>query len=274
MFLLPFSDNLGMIDFWERVKYLLKERKKSQEWLADTISTPKFTLYGWIKNDTIPPANMAVRIAITLETTVEELIEGKKQPRDIQAEIVIDKMEKYIEDAYRSIKYLVHTYRTSTDPIYNNSLESSSLDVKETEPAYGYFFLNDEEFRGEDMIVLPILGKTAAGMPIDAHETIQIPRRLLRGNETDFFCLQIEGYSMTEVGIDDGDHVILRRTEVPENGRIMLVQHEGKTTLKKLKIRNGITYLCWEDGSNHEPIVVDSDGFIVQGELVHIIKTL
>jgi DNA polymerase V len=78
---------------------------------------------------------------------------------------------------------------------------------------------------------------------------------------------------MTEAGIDDGDHVILRRTDVPENERIMLIQYEGQTTLKKLKIKNGITFLCWEDGSNHKPIVVNSDGYTVQGALIHIVKT-
>jgi SOS-response transcriptional repressor LexA len=214
---------------------------------------------------------MAVRIATALQTSVEELVEGKKPPKDIRAEIVIDKLAKYIEDTYQSVKDLVQTYKKGTDIELYGMPDSSYLEVREPEPVYGQFYLH--EFEGEDMIVLPILGKTAAGLPIDAQETMQIPKRLLKGDETDFFCLEIKGYSMTNAGIDDGDHVILRRTDVPENGRIMLVQHEGRTTLKKLKIKDGVTYLCWEDGSNHEPIIADSDGFTVQGSLVHIIKT-
>jgi SOS-response transcriptional repressor LexA len=269
--------------FWNRVKDLLKDKKKTQEWLADEIATPKFTLYGWIKNNTQPPVGTAVKIASVLETSVEYLVEGNP---DIQPEIVINKMENWTKDAYDAvaksyglIEDLLAKYRKiATIEKIEKSLDDS-WDVRDPEPVYnaepiyGQFFLNDKKFKGEDMIVLPILGQTAAGMPIDAQETLQFPRRLLRGNETEYFCLEIKGYSMTEAGIDDGDHVILRRTDVPENERIMLIQHEGKTTLKKLKIKNGITYLCWENGTNHEPIVVNSDGYTVQGALVHIIKT-
>jgi SOS-response transcriptional repressor LexA len=249
-----------MESYWDRVKSLLKKRKMSQETLAERINVSKFTLYSWIRNNTYPSVDAAVKMALTLGVSVEFLVSGEKPFLDQRPDTVIDKIENIIKE-YKKIK--------STD--FLSEVKEPDPDYNVSEPVYGQFYLH--EFEGEDMIVLPILGKTAAGMPIDAQETLQFPRRLLRGNDTDYFCLEVRGYSMTEAGIDDGDHVILRRTDVPENERIMLVQHEGQTTLKKLKIKNGVTFLCWEDGSNHAPIVVNSDGYTVQGALIHIIKT-
>jgi SOS-response transcriptional repressor LexA len=222
---------------------------------------------------TVPSIEKFVKVADSLKVSVSYLLFGgvdASLPKEQQD--LLERYEQLDDRGKRIAQMLVETLvkeRGSGNEYGKN--EREILETKDPEPVYGQFYLH--EFEGEDMIVLPILGKTAAGMPIDAQETIQIPRRLLKGNETDFSCLRVEGYSMTKAGIDDGDHVILRRTDIPENERIMLVQYEGKTTLKKLRIKNGITYLCWEDGSSHEPIVVNNDGFIVQGALVHIIKT-
>ena len=283
-----------MEGLWSRIDRLALEHKFTFRYMADQIDVPESTVSMWRKNQTIPKADETVRIARLFGTTVEYLITGEyeggltHEQREMitkyyaldewgkqTVQDLIDSMYERQQERWRRenldnlakdtpIEDIPNAYRDEEGSIH-------PLEVKESVPVYGQFYLH--EFEEEDMLVLPILGKTAAGTPIDAQETLQFPRRLLKGNETDYFCLEVEGYSMTEAGIDDGDHVILRRTDIPENERIMLIQHEGQTTLKKLKIKNGITYLCWENGTNHEPIVVNSDGFIVQGALVHIIKT-
>jgi SOS-response transcriptional repressor LexA len=260
-------------DIVQRIDTALALQNRTRAEVCRTLKISGSTFTEWA-DGTVPSIEKFVKVAESLKVSVSFLLFGNIDaglPEEQQN--LLERYEQLDERGKRIAQMLVETLvkERGTLPAYEEQ-DKKDQEAREPEPVYGQFYLH--EFEGEDMIVLPILGKTAAGMPIDAQETIQIPKRLLRGNETDFFCLQVEGYSMTEVGIDDGDHAILRRTEVPENGRIMLVQHEGKTTLKKLKIRNGITYLCWKDGSNHEPIVVDSDGFVVQGELVHVIKTL
>jgi SOS-response transcriptional repressor LexA len=263
-------------DIVRRVDAILTTQGRSRAEVCRSLQISNSTFTEWAKG-TVPTIEKFIKVAENLEVSVSYLLFGefdaslpKAQQDLLERYELLDERGKRIAQMF--LDTLVREKETENQKkLYEQKKDEKPLEVKDPEPIYGQFYLH--EFEGEDMIILPILEKTAAGMPTDAQETIQIPRRLLKGDETDFFCLQVKGYSMTEAGIDDGDHVILRRTNVPENEKIMLIQHEGKTTLKKLRITNGITYLCWEDGSNHEPIVVNSDGFIVQGSLVHIIKT-
>ena len=118
------------------------------------------------------------------------------------------------------------------------------------------------------------MGKIAAGVPIEiggfTGEGIPFPKLLLKGNWQDCFAVQVSGTSMTEVGINDGEYVLLKKAYEPKHNRIMLVRHEGDSTLKRIKImetkegREEIE-LCWEDGSGHS-VVVDDDDYQIQGE--------
>jgi len=78
---------------------------------------------------------------------------------------------------------------------------------------------------------------------------------------------------MTEADIKDGDHALLRHTERPQNGEIMLVRHDNSSTLKRIKIveKNGQeeVYICWEDG-NKRRVRLKGDGYEIQGLLVAI----
>jgi SOS-response transcriptional repressor LexA len=65
--------------------------------------------------------------------------------------------------------------------------------------------------------------------------------------------------------------VVIRHTEEPVNGKVMLVQYEGASTLKRLAYRGGKWHLLWDDGSDRE-IQVDSEGFQVQGLHVWTLK--
>jgi SOS-response transcriptional repressor LexA len=259
-------------DIVQRVDDILAAQGRNRAEVCRTLQISNSTFTEWQKG-TVPTIEKFVKIADNLKVSVSSLLFGDVEaglPEEQQN--LLEKYEQLDSRGKRTAQMLLETLirERELEKPYAEENEKT-LEAREPEPVYNRFYLND--FEGEDMVVLPVLGKTAAGMPIDAQETLLFPRRLLKGSESDFFCLEIEGYSMTDAGIEDGDHVILRRTDVPENGRIMLVQHEGKTTLKKLKIKNGVTYLCWENGTDHEPIVADSDDFTVQGALAHIIKT-
>lgn len=82
---------------------------------------------------------------------------------------------------------------------------------------------------------IPLYGKIAAGTPIEAiayeNETISVPFDLV--DRGDFYALKVEGESMIEAGIMDGDIAIIRRTQVAENGQIVVaLVDESEATLK------------------------------------------
>ena len=83
---------------------------------------------------------------------------------------------------------------------------------------------------------VPLLGEIAAGLPILAVENIDsyfpLPDGFF-GKGGSLFMLQVRGESMIEVGIHNGDYVIIRRQETAENGEIAAVLIENEVTLKR-----------------------------------------
>lgn len=86
-----------------------------------------------------------------------------------------------------------------------------------------------------ETVMVPLVGRVTAGAPVLAveniEETIPLPRQLVRSAEQDTFLLRVEGTSMVDAGILDGDLVIVRRQQHADNGDIVvaLVEHEDAT---------------------------------------------
>jgi SOS-response transcriptional repressor LexA len=121
---------------------------------------------------------------------------------------------------------------------------------------------------------IPFYGKAAAGRPIDINippdRVIPVPAPVLKGDKTRYFSVIIQGTSMTGAGIKDGDYAVMRRAEEPEDGKIMLVRYGNESTVKRVKMRGGKVFLCWDDGSG-EAIEVDSSEYEIQGEFVRML---
>ncbi|AKF06002.1 transcriptional repressor LexA [Sandaracinus amylolyticus] len=97
----------------------------------------------------------------------------------------------------------------------------------------------EAEAANDDMIEIPILGRVAAGLPIEAIEhhggdTVRIDRMLLgrgaRGG--DVFGLRIQGESMIEAGIHDGDYVFVRKQAQAARGTIVIAMVGDEATCK------------------------------------------
>ncbi|MDD3822931.1 MAG: transcriptional repressor LexA [Sphaerochaetaceae bacterium] len=92
-----------------------------------------------------------------------------------------------------------------------------------------------------ETISIPVLGSTAAGMPILAEENkeydLQVPASLIPGKGP-YFALHIEGDSMIEAGILDGDLAIIRQANNAHNGEIVVarVGEENRVTLKRFYV--------------------------------------
>lgn len=107
----------------------------------------------------------------------------------------------------------------------------------------------------EDLIAVPLLGQIAAGVPLLAVEnyddTLTLPRSFTGFGE--FFMLTVKGDSMIEVGILEGDLVLVRRQETVNNGEIAVALLEDEATLKRFyKEKN--TIRLQPENSNMSPI--------------------
>jgi repressor LexA len=123
-------------------------------------------------------------------------------------------------------------------------------------------------------ITLPMYGKIAAGLPIEAlndHVSeVEVPSALLGGG--DHFALEVEGDSMVEAGILDGDTVIIRKGETAENGQIIVaLVDESEVTLKRLR-RRGQSVALEPANIRYETKIFPADRVKVQGRLVALLR--
>ena len=126
----------------------------------------------------------------------------------------------------------------------------------------------------EQMVGLPFYGKIAAGTPIealrDSSRTFEVPPGMLgRG---DHYALEIEGDSMIDAGILDGDTGLIQRTDTADNGEIVVALVEGhEATLKRLR-RKGASIALEPANAAHETRIFGPDQVRVQGRLVGLVR--
>lgn len=121
---------------------------------------------------------------------------------------------------------------------------------------------------------LPLMGKIAAGTPIDAieHETARypVPESMLGSGE--HYLLEIEGDSMIEAGILNGDMVVIKSTDNAASGEIVVALVEGEqATLKRLR-KKGASIALEPANRNYETKIYGSDQVAVQGKLVGLMR--
>ena len=107
---------------------------------------------------------------------------------------------------------------------------------------------------------IPLVGKVAAGIPITAQENVEdyLPMDTARlgGAPEDFFALRVQGESMIDAGILDGDILVVRRQSVCENGEIVVAMVGDEATVKRLYRENGHIRLQAEN-PRFEPMYFD-----------------
>jgi repressor LexA len=129
-------------------------------------------------------------------------------------------------------------------------------------------------FAANDVRDLPVLGKIAAGTPIEAiqyeRDRMPVPESILGSGE--HFVLEVQGDSMIEAGILDGDFVIIKRSDNANNGDIVvaLVMDE-EATLKRLRRKGGAIALEPANKA-YETRIYGPDQVQVQGKLVGLIR--
>ena len=121
---------------------------------------------------------------------------------------------------------------------------------------------------------LPLLGKIAAGRPIEAipgHDEINLAEMLL-GEER--YVLQVEGDSMIDAGILDADLVVIQRTDTADDGEIVVALiDEEEATLKRLFHLSGRRIKLVAENRNLSPLIYPADRVRIQGVLTGQLRT-
>lgn len=120
---------------------------------------------------------------------------------------------------------------------------------------------------------LPLMGYIAAGKPLEPHSdpnaTFQVSASMISGKKT-AYVLQVKGTSMIEDGILDGDYVVIEKTNLADNGDIVVaIVDDNLATLKRFFKENGKVVLRPANAAM-EPIYPTS--LTIQGKAVGIVR--
>jgi repressor LexA len=120
---------------------------------------------------------------------------------------------------------------------------------------------------------VPLLGTIAAGGPILAEQAVEsvfpLPREIV--GEGTLFLLKVQGDSMVEAAITDGDWVVVRQQPVAENGEIVAAMIDGEATVKTFTRRDGHVWLMPANAA-YDPI--PGDDATILGRVVTVLRRL
>ena len=133
---------------------------------------------------------------------------------------------------------------------------------------------NLEKTNFNDSPEIPVLGSIAAGTPIEAIQNevsrIPLPNNIEKNGE--FFGLKVTGDSMIDAGINDGDTVIVKKTETADNGKIVVALIDDNEAMLKRIRRKGKTVALESANRNYETKIFGPDRVKVQGILVSLYR--
>ena len=121
---------------------------------------------------------------------------------------------------------------------------------------------------------VPVLGKIAAGTPVEAIQNevsrVPLPNNIEKNGE--YFGLKVQGDSMIEAGISEGDTVIVKKTDTAENGKIVVALIDDHEAMLKRIRRKGKTIALESANKNYETKIFGPDRVKVQGVLVSLYR--
>ena len=172
---------------------------------------------------------------------------------------ILDFIRREIDDkgyppSVREICLAVGLKSTSTVHAHLNRLEEEGYIRRDATKPRALELTDTATVRGRSV---PLVGRVTAGMPILAQQNIEeyymLPQNLVGGDEV--FILSVQGESMIEAGILDGDFVIVRRQSHAENGDIVVIAGKGAEKYQEIlgikhdyNDKDTIMELCAADG--------------------------
>ena len=133
---------------------------------------------------------------------------------------------------------------------------------------------NKTDYSNNNSIPIPILGKIAAGLPIEAISDntnyIDIPQSLLGKGE--YFLLEVEGDSMINAGIFDGDQVIIEKRNDAKNGEIVVALIDNNEATLKRIYKRGQQLALQPENPAFKTVIYGPDRVQIQGILKQLIR--
>lgn len=187
---------------------------------------------------------------------------------------ILDYIKREIEQkgyppSVREICTAVGLKSTSTVHAHLTTLEKKGLIRRDSTKPRALEVLDNPLSRGR---TVPLVGKVTAGQPILAIENIEdylvLPQDVV-GHGDDLFALRVQGESMIEAGILDGDTVVVRKQNDARNGEIVVAMIEDEATVKRIYYEEHRVRLQPEN-SYMDPIYADE--VQVLGKLVALVR--
>ena len=181
-------------------------------------------------------------------------------------------LERGFPPAVREICEAVHLKSTSSVHSHLETLEKNGYIRRDPTKPRAIEIL-DESFNltRREMAQVPIIGRVAAGEPLLAEQNIEdylpIPVERLPNNQT--FLLRVRGDSMVNVGILDGDYILVEQRPTAENGEIVVALVEDGATVKRFFKEDG-HYRLQPENDAMDPIIVDE--VTILGKMIGLLR--
>lgn len=125
-------------------------------------------------------------------------------------------------------------------------------------------------------IHLPLLGKVAAGQPIEYHihqEFVEVPSSFVSLDD-EHFCLLVAGDSMIEAGILNGDYAVIRKQDHASDGSVVVASVDGEATLKRLQRKKNRVELHAANPKYAPLVIMPPVQFRIEGVLTGVLRNL
>ncbi len=168
-------------------------------------------------------------------------------------------LKKGYPPSVRDICDAVHLRSTSSVHAHLETLERNGYIRRDAAKSRTIEIVDDEfQLARREVVNVPMLGTVTAGTPILAVEQIEnyfpIPTEFLPNAET--FMLKVKGESMVNVGIYNGDQVIVAKRNTAQNGDIVVALIDDSATVKTFYKENGY-YRLQPENDHMDPIITD-----------------
>ncbi len=120
--------------------------------------------------------------------------------------------------------------------------------------------------------MIPLVGRIAAGQPIEAIERAETISLADFTRSKDVFALEVRGESMQDEHILDGDYVLVEKTKIAHNGDIVVALVEGTDATLKRFYREGDTIRLQPSNAKMKPIIVPARNVGIQGRVIGVLR--